>query len=154
MKGIPSLLFDFDQNWNVLILVNIYASNFKKLSLAVVFLQAGKLTCTFFIFCYGRDKKLLQLSLSQFNSYVLIETQSTVKLSLCLNNYALCHEDIWRNGVIAPPFFISVLDGCESSAPYPGPLIPPYPREIAPSMPWIGGSETRLSERCSEGKHL
>jgi hypothetical protein len=29
-----------------------------------------------------------------------------VKLSLCLINSALCHEDIWENGGIAPSFLI------------------------------------------------
>jgi uncharacterized Fe-S cluster-containing MiaB family protein len=32
-----------------------------------------------------------------------------VKLSLCLMNYALCHEHIWDSGGIAPPFLTSAV---------------------------------------------
>jgi hypothetical protein len=34
-----------------------------------------------------------------------------VKLSLCLINYALCHEDILGSGGTAPPFLTSALHG-------------------------------------------
>jgi hypothetical protein len=34
-----------------------------------------------------------------------------VKLSPCLINLALCHEDIWGSGGIAPSFLTSTLDG-------------------------------------------
>jgi hypothetical protein len=34
-----------------------------------------------------------------------------VKLSLCFMDSALCHEDVWRIGDIAPPFLTSALDG-------------------------------------------
>jgi hypothetical protein len=39
----------------------------------------------------------------------------TVKLSLYLINYTLCHEEIWRSGGIAPPILTSPLDGGERS---------------------------------------
>jgi hypothetical protein len=32
------------------------------------------------------------------------------KLSICFINQALCHEDIWDSGGIAPPFMTSALD--------------------------------------------
>jgi hypothetical protein len=32
---------------------------------------------------------------------------------LSLINYALCYEDIWGSGGIAPPFFTSALDGSD-----------------------------------------
>jgi hypothetical protein len=47
-----------------------------------------------------------------------------VKFSLCLINYALCHEDIWRSGGISPPFLTSALDGGEWSASRPGRFTP------------------------------
>jgi hypothetical protein len=34
-----------------------------------------------------------------------------VKVTLCLINYALCHENTWGSGGIAPPFVTSALDG-------------------------------------------
>jgi hypothetical protein len=42
-----------------------------------------------------------------------------VKLSLCLINVAPRHEDIWRNGGIAPQFLVSALDAGECSAARP-----------------------------------
>jgi uncharacterized protein YacL len=36
-----------------------------------------------------------------------------VKLSLCLINKALCHEDVWGREGIAPPFLALALDGGE-----------------------------------------
>jgi hypothetical protein len=36
-----------------------------------------------------------------------------VKFSLCLINYAQCHENGRGNGGITPPFLISTLDGGE-----------------------------------------
>jgi hypothetical protein len=33
-----------------------------------------------------------------------------IKLSLCLLNQALGHEDVWENGGIDPPFLTSALD--------------------------------------------
>jgi hypothetical protein len=38
------------------------------------------------------------------------------KLSLCLINYVLCHEDILGSGGIGPPFLTPALDGGEWSA--------------------------------------
>jgi hypothetical protein len=43
-----------------------------------------------------------------------------VKLSLCVFNSTLCHEDVWGSGGIAPPFLTSALDGGERSASLPG----------------------------------
>jgi hypothetical protein len=59
-----------------------------------------------------------------------------VKLSVCLINWALCHEDIWGSGDIAPPFLTSALDGDEWSASRPGCYTP---GEVAPNTHWIGG---------------
>jgi hypothetical protein len=36
-----------------------------------------------------------------------------VKVSLCLISKALCHENIWAGGGIAPPFLTLALDGGE-----------------------------------------
>jgi hypothetical protein len=47
-----------------------------------------------------------------------------VNLSLCLITYALCHEDIWESGGIAPPFLTSALDGGEWSTSHPGHFTP------------------------------
>jgi hypothetical protein len=49
----------------------------------------------------------------------LVQITVKVKLSLCLINSALCHEDIWGSGGIAPPFLTSALDGGEWSASRP-----------------------------------
>jgi hypothetical protein len=45
-----------------------------------------------------------------------------VKFFLCLTNYTLrvCHEDIWGNGGIAPPFFTSSLGVGKWSASHAG----------------------------------
>jgi hypothetical protein len=37
-------------------------------------------------------------------------SQGTVKFSLRLINYTLCHGDIWESGGLAPPFLTSTLD--------------------------------------------
>jgi hypothetical protein len=57
------------------------------------------------------------------------------KLFLCLISYALCHEDIWGSGGIAPPFFASALDGGEWSASRPCRFTP---EERAPGTHQIG----------------
>jgi hypothetical protein len=59
-----------------------------------------------------------------------------IKLSLCLFNYALCHEDVWRSRGIAAPFLTSALVGGEWSASRPGRFTP---CEIALGTHWIGG---------------
>jgi hypothetical protein len=59
-----------------------------------------------------------------------------VKLSLCLINSALCHEDICGTGGIAPPFLTSALDGGEWSASRTCHFTP---GEKAPGTHWIGG---------------
>jgi hypothetical protein len=67
--------------------------------------------------------------------------QCKVKLSLCLINYALCHEDIWGSGCIAPPFLASALDGGEWTALRSGRVTP---GERPPGSHWIG------AERATE----
>jgi hypothetical protein len=42
-----------------------------------------------------------------------------VKVSQCFINYAPCHEDVWGNSGIAPPFLTLELDGGEWSASHP-----------------------------------
>jgi hypothetical protein len=49
----------------------------------------------------------------QLVKHGLIDLSDKVKLSLCLINYTLCHEDIWRSGGIAPLQLTSALDGGE-----------------------------------------
>jgi hypothetical protein len=58
-----------------------------------------------------------------------------VNLSLCLINQALCHQDIWGSGGIAPPFLTSSLDGGVWSASRPGRFTL---RERVRSIQWIG----------------
>jgi hypothetical protein len=53
---------------------------------------------------------------------------NNVKLSLCLISSALCHEDIWGSGGIAPPFLTSASCPCRFT-----------PGERAPGTHWIGG---------------
>jgi hypothetical protein len=59
-----------------------------------------------------------------------------VKLSLSLISSALCREDVWGSGSIAPPFLTSAPDGGEWSVPRPGCFA--Y-EEGAPGTHWIGG---------------
>jgi hypothetical protein len=47
--------------------------------------------------------------------------------------------EVWRYR--SAIFFISALDGGESSASYPGPFTP-YPRDRAAGIHWIGDSES------------
>jgi hypothetical protein len=61
-----------------------------------------------------------------------------VKISLCLINYVLCHEDIWVTGVISPSFLISAQDGGEWSASRPGHFNP-------------GGRETQVPTEQKAG---
>jgi hypothetical protein len=49
---------------------------------------------------------------------------------------ALCHEDIWRSGGIAPSFLTSALDECDWSPPHPCHFTP---GERAPGIHCIGG---------------
>jgi hypothetical protein len=58
--------------------------------------------------------------------------ETKVKLSLCLISYALCHEDAWGTGGIAPPFLTSALDGGDWSASRPCCF---NPGESGPSVP-------------------
>jgi hypothetical protein len=39
-----------------------------------------------------------------------------LKLSLCLINETLCHEDAWKSGGIVPPVLTSAVEGVELSA--------------------------------------
>jgi hypothetical protein len=49
---------------------------------------------------------------------------------------ALCHENMWESGCIAPTFLASALEGGEWSASHPCHFTP---GERAPSTHWIGG---------------
>jgi hypothetical protein len=71
------------------------------------------------------------------------------KLSLCLTNYALCHEDTWGSGEIAPEFLTSALDGDEQSATRPCRFTPEKNRPWYPFYMRLGGSQSR-SGRCGE----
>jgi hypothetical protein len=66
-----------------------------------------------------------------------------VKLSLWLINSALCHEDVWGSGCIAPPFLTLALDGGEWSTLHPSRFTP---GEIASSAYWKKG---RMDPRAS-----
>jgi hypothetical protein len=57
-----------------------------------------------------------------FHIILSINFNIPVKLSLCLINYGLCHEDIWMTGGTSPSF--SALDGGEWSASRPGHFTP------------------------------
>jgi hypothetical protein len=61
-----------------------------------------------------------------------------VKLSLCLTNQALRHEDVWGSGYIRvdPRFLDLTLVGGERSVPHPG-RFTPWAR--ARGAHWIGG---------------
>jgi hypothetical protein len=50
--------------------------------------------------------------------------KGTVKLALCLINQGSRCEDVWWNGIIAPPFFASALDAGELADSLPGHLTP------------------------------
>jgi hypothetical protein len=71
----------------------------------------------------------LCVSLHQFYKY------GKVKLSLCLINLVLCHEDVWRSGDIAPTFLSSALHGGEWSASRPGRFTP---GKLVRGTHWIG----------------
>jgi hypothetical protein len=66
-----------------------------------------------------------------------VKVKLKAKLSLCLINSVSRHEGVWRCGIIAPPFLISVLDESEWSATRLGRFS--SLREGAPSTPWIAG---------------
>jgi hypothetical protein len=59
-----------------------------------------------------------------------------VKLSLCLTNWALRHEGVWRCGGIAPLHLTSALVRGEWSGSHPGCF---KPLGKTPSTHWIGG---------------
>jgi hypothetical protein len=60
-----------------------------------------------------------------------------VKLSLCLINWASCHEDVWGVEVYIHVFLTSAAGGGEWSASFSGRF---SPGESAPGIHWIGGS--------------
>jgi hypothetical protein len=82
-------------------------------------------------------------------------TQSkTLKLSLYLINYALCHEDILGSGGIAPSFLTSSLDGGEWSDSRPMSL---YPGRKRGRYPWDrsqGGPQSRSGRHGKEKINL
>jgi hypothetical protein len=49
-----------------------------------------------------------------------VELKAKTKLSPCLINWALCYEDVWESGGIAPPFLTLELSEGELSVPRPG----------------------------------
>jgi hypothetical protein len=69
-------------------------------------------------------RELTRVEISEHIRYndesFLIYTDHLLILSQHLINYALCHEDIWGSGDIAPLFLTSELDGGEWSASSPG----------------------------------
>jgi hypothetical protein len=73
------------------------------------------------------------------------------KLSMCLINYALGHEDVWRSGNIDPPILDSALDGCVVSFT-PQPLYPLGNSLRYPLDRKLGGLQSR-SGLC-EGQTL
>jgi hypothetical protein len=60
--------------------------------------------------------------------------------ALCSFNYAVCHEDMWGNGGIAPPFLTSTLDGGEW--PVSRPWYPLHMRLGGPES-WFGRYEEK-----------
>jgi hypothetical protein len=67
-------------------------------------------------------------------------------------NSALFHDDIWRSGVIAPPFLTSALDGDEWSNSCPGRFTR---RGKIPGTHWIGGWKGHSrSAVCGEEKNF
>jgi hypothetical protein len=73
-----------------------------------------------------------------------------VNLSQCLISYALRYEDVWRSGVIAPPFPTSAVIGGEWSAPrlYRFPLV-----KEPPVTHWLGWAPGRC-RRFGEVKNV
>jgi hypothetical protein len=57
------------------------------------------------------------------------------KLFLCFSSQAPCHEDVWGNGGIAPPFLTLALDGVSGLLLAPAAL----PPGKDPGIHWIGG---------------
>jgi hypothetical protein len=82
--------------------------------------------------------------------YYYICSHKKVKLSLCLNNLALCHEDIWRSGCIDPRF-LDLGTSCRwvvSFTPwtlYPQGNFPRYPLDRR-----LGGPQYRSGKRGEE----
>jgi hypothetical protein len=74
-------------------------------------------------------------------------------VSLCIISQALCLEDIWGSGTVAPPFLTSALDGGEWSASRPCRFTP---GERAPWYPLdrrLVGPQS-CSGRCGEKTNL
>jgi hypothetical protein len=67
-----------------------------------------------------------------------------VKLSLCIINWGLHHEDVRESKDIGPPFLTSAVDGADWSASRPCRFTP---REIAPGTHCIGGYERYGEEK-------
>jgi hypothetical protein len=66
----------------------------------------------------------------------MISKGKKVKLSLCLSNQALRHEDVWRSEGMDPLFLTSSLDGDEWSASRPDHF---RSGEVVPVTLFIGG---------------
>jgi hypothetical protein len=88
-----------------------------------------------------KEQNFMYCKIQNQVTYVL--RQKKVKLSLCLNNYALCHDDVLGSGGIASPFLISVPDEGEWSASWPScfihgtrPLQYPFDRRLGGPENW------------------
>jgi hypothetical protein len=69
-----------------------------------------------FILFYTLNKNATTKFEYSKNSISIESFMVKAKLSLCLISSALCHEDMWGSGGIAPPFLTLALDGSEWSA--------------------------------------
>jgi hypothetical protein len=74
----------------------------------------------------GREAHHLPAPSVEVKKYMDLQLHSPVRLHVVMFNYALCHEDMWGSGGIAPPFLTSELDGGELSASSPGERAPRY----------------------------
>jgi hypothetical protein len=68
----------------------------------------------------NKQSTVLTFSFFSWDAYQQTVKKNEVKLSLCLINSELCHEDLRGSESIAPPFLTLALDGGECSASCPG----------------------------------
>jgi hypothetical protein len=93
---------------------------------------------------------MLGLVIISYDESFIIHDSKAVPVLNCLK--ALCHEDIWGNGVIAPPFLSSTLGEGELLAS----ALPLYNRWSSIRYPldrMLGGPQSR-SGRCGEEENL
>jgi hypothetical protein len=73
-------------------------------------INPGPGPCNYYIITEEETKRAVQLPSERNFCYssrrrrISVKKKATAKLLLCLTNYALCYEDIWGSGSIAPPF--------------------------------------------------